>query len=107
MDDFRSFPSLVTAAALAVLVVALFSSVFHACDLWTGLDNPLDPSASSYQGYPTVASVDEITALALSTDGVAFPPTLRGSAVLGADSYTFQICSPVKRIQRGSGGRLG
>ncbi len=76
-------------AAVAVLWVA---SALPGCRPWGAFDNPVDPEAENYQGFPTVADPSEISPVA-PADGAEFSflPTFVSSAVENAAAYGLQI----------------
>jgi hypothetical protein len=64
------------------------------CSFWGKLDNPLDPDAESYQGFPIVADVPAFS-LVSPEDGSAFifPAELVTTGVVDATVYGFQVSS--------------
>lgn len=75
----------------AFLCVAVCGLLAISCDLWPR-DNRTDPEGTDYQGFPTVATIDEVVPVAPAAD-LVYPPTLTGSRVLQADRYRLQIAA--------------
>jgi hypothetical protein len=83
------FPCIPLAAALLVAVLWLPS-----CDIWGGIDNPVDPRSPNYQGYPTVSGIDSIYPYTPADGSSHFwVPTLVAAEVKDATHYEFQIDS--------------
>jgi hypothetical protein len=76
-------------ATLFILAIAAFLA---SCNVWGPPNNPVDPSASDYQGYPTVTSSEGISSISPVNGGTLYG-MLTMSAVLGATNYEIVLAS--------------
>ena len=77
-----------TVALAIVALVMLLSS----CNVWGPQNNPVDPSASNYQGYPTVTTSAGILSVSPSNGGTLYG-MLTMSAVVGATNYEIMLAT--------------
>lgn len=71
----------------SVLAAALLLTT--CTELWGPLDSPYDEAGEDYQGYPTVPTADQITAV--TTGEFTWVPELVAAEVVGASAYEFQV----------------
>ncbi len=86
----RSRPlTLVLGATLALLALAVSGCVDPVMPFER--DNVVDPGGTAYQGYPTVANADEVSAAVPADQTVVWVPQLVSSELIDAGGYQFQI----------------
>jgi hypothetical protein len=74
------------AVARSKMLIALALSL-TTCDVWGGRDNPSDPGARNYQGYASVASIDEFALCYPANGGMQSGPKVVVTKVVGATAY--------------------
>ncbi len=84
--------SLVQTQRMCAMIAALLAlaSLAGSCDIFKTLDNPADPLSPNFQGYIEVAETADVAAMA-PAGSLQFPPSLKGSKIIGGDRYRFQI----------------
>ena len=87
---FGAPPAANALAQIGIILPLLLILAACPADIIARLDNPLDPKAPSYQGYPTVANADEIEAVTEDGIELVFQHFVI-SEVLGAEAYHLQI----------------
>ncbi|MFA6505560.1 MAG: chitobiase/beta-hexosaminidase C-terminal domain-containing protein, partial [Treponemataceae bacterium] len=62
-------------------------------ELWGVMDDPSDPDSPSYQGYPTVGSVNDLAVVSPSSGGTLTGTKHTVTKVLGATAYAVRIAA--------------
>ena len=79
---------------LVFLVPAVaFALGLSACNPWGSYDNPGDPKAANYQGYPSVASSADIRPVSPADGGTLVGAYLTIPKVLGATAYELVVAA--------------
>jgi len=77
-------------------IIGLFiiTITFSSChDIWGALDNPADPDSSAYQGYETVANLDELAIVSPTAGSTLAGTNLVVTPVVGATAYAVRIAA--------------
>ena len=78
-----------TVLSMAIALLCVLSS----CQPWGSYDNPGDPKAADYQGYPTVASSADIQAASPADGGTLTGLSLTITKVAGATAYQIALAT--------------
>ena len=78
---------LASAPIYCIAIVTILAS----CSIFWPENNPVDPSASNYQGYATVAKSDEIQLLSPSSGNSLTGTSISINPVVGATSYELKL----------------
>jgi formylglycine-generating enzyme required for sulfatase activity len=82
------------ATKLRIIALCAAMLALSSCpDLFGPLDNPVDPEAESYQGFPTVGSLSEIAPAGPAAGASHAGNSLVVTKVSGADRYAARIAS--------------
>lgn len=73
------------------IVLVILTAVWAILPGCRQLNNPVDPEATNYQGYPTVDSIDEVQLISPTDDETIYYLDLSWSELLGAEQYHIQI----------------
>ncbi len=74
----------------AILMLAALG-IFSCKGVWGDFDNPADPDSDSYQGYLTVADVDDVEVVSPKAGGSLSGAEVKVTAVLGATAYQIRL----------------
>jgi hypothetical protein len=78
---------------LATIAAVMACLLFSCEEIWGKLDNPSDPEGSKYQGYETVESPDDISAIYPVADGELSGMEMMVNRVAGSTIYAVRIAS--------------
>jgi formylglycine-generating enzyme required for sulfatase activity len=84
---------------ITIIAIVALSSLGACGQLFSRLDNPSDPRASSYPGYPTVADSSAILPVVPADGGMLASSAVTVTRAAGANAYGIRIAESVDALE--------